>query len=74
MNSVLINDKMINDAKSRVTGLHRTFEEVGNRLKESFGEKFAAQLIPDNLTAKEKDDTEKLAFEKYSSERWNWKK
>ena len=69
-----INNKMINDVKARVMGLNRTFEQVAYNLKESFSEKFGAEIIADNLTMEEKENTKKLACEKYTSDPWNWKK
>jgi lipoate-protein ligase A len=54
--------------------LNKTFEEVADKLKVSFSEKFNAQFIVDDLTDKEKKDTEKLVTEKYSAYQWNWKK
>jgi len=69
-----IKDKMINDVKARVMGLNRTFEQVAYNLKESFSEKFGAEIIADNLTMEEKENTKKLACEKYTSDPWNWKK
>ena len=69
-----IKDKMIKDVKARVTGIDRSFEEVASNLKESFAEIFGAQIIKDTLSSKEKEDTEKLVIEKYSSRQWNWRK
>jgi lipoate---protein ligase len=69
-----IKDKMINDVKARVMGLRKTFEEISQSLKESFAEKFGAQILVDTLTTKEREDSEKLAIEKYSSHQWNWKR
>jgi lipoate-protein ligase A len=69
-----IRDKMINDAKERVMGVNRSFEEVAYNLKQSFAEKFESQLIPDNLSRKELEDTAQLAIEKYSSSGWNLRK
>ena len=69
-----IKDKMIKDVKARVTGINRSFEEVATNLKESFAEIFGAQIIKDTLNSKEKEDTEKLVIEKYSSRQWNWRK
>jgi lipoate-protein ligase A len=54
--------------------LNKTFEQVAYNLKESFSEKFGAEIIADNLTMEEKENTKKLACEKYTSEPWNWKK
>lgn len=69
-----IKDKMISDAKSRVTGLNKTFEQVACALKESFGERFGSEVISDNPTIQETEKTKKLASEKYASDPWNWKK
>ena len=66
-----IKDKMINDVKARVAGLNKAFEQVAFALKKSFGEKFAAQIVDDSLTIQEKEDTQKLANEKYRSDSWN---
>jgi lipoate-protein ligase A len=69
-----IRDKMINDVKARVMGLRKTFEEIAQSLKESFAEKFGAQILADTLTTKEREESKKLAIEKYSSHQWNWKR
>lgn len=69
-----IKDKMINDVKARVMGINKSFKEVASNLKESFAERFGAQVIIDNLSRKEVEDTEKLAVGKYSSHQWNWKR
>ncbi len=69
-----IKDKMINDVKARVTGINRSFEAVARNLKESFAEKFGVQIIVDNVTKEESEQTEKLAVKKYSSYQWNWKR
>jgi lipoate-protein ligase A len=66
-----IKDKVINDAKSRVKGLYRSFEEVAYNLKESFCEKFGAEMLVDSLTKKEEEDSNMLAIRKYSSDQWN---
>lgn len=66
--------KMINDVKERVMGLNKSFEQVAYNLKESFREKFGAQIIVDNLTTDEMEKTKKLASEKYSSDLWNRRK
>jgi lipoate---protein ligase len=69
-----IKDKMISDAKQRVMGLNRSFEEIAYSLKKSFAQKFDAQMISDSLTEREIENTEQLATEKYSSIRWNLRK
>jgi lipoate-protein ligase A len=69
-----IKDKMISEVKARVTGMNKKFEEVAENLKESFGEKFCAEIIADTLTREEQEECEKLAIEKYHSRQWNWRK
>jgi lipoate-protein ligase A len=69
-----IKDKMIKDAKARVMGLNKPFEQVASALKESFGERFGSEVIADDLTMAETEQADKLAGEKYSSDLWNWKK
>jgi lipoate-protein ligase A len=69
-----VKDKMIEDVKGRVMGLNKTFEQVAYNLKESFSEKFGAEIIVDDLTIKEEESTKKLAKEKYTSDQWNLKK
>jgi lipoate-protein ligase A len=69
-----VKDKMIDDIKGRIMGLNKTFEHVAYNLKESFSEKFGAEIIVDDLTIKEEESTKKLAKEKYTSDQWNRKK
>jgi lipoate-protein ligase A len=69
-----VKDKMIEDVKGRVMGLNKTFEQVAYNLKESFSEKFGAEIIVDDLTIKEEESTKKLVKEKYTSDQWNRKK
>ena len=66
-----VKDKMIDDAKERVMGLYRSFDEVAYNLKESFSDKFGAEIVVDNLTTKEEESTKKLTEEKYTSDKWN---
>src|SRR5262245_61509732 len=66
-----IKGKMIVDAKSRVSGLNKTYDMVACSLKESFSEKFNARIIEDDLTEKEKEDSKKMVNQKYSSYEWN---
>jgi lipoate-protein ligase A len=69
-----VKDKMIEDVKGRVRGLNKTFEQVAYNLKESFSEKFGAEIIVDDLTIKEEESTKKLVKEKYTSDQWNREK
>ena len=50
-----VKDKMIDDAKERVMGLNKPFDEVAYNLKESFSDKFGAEIVVDNLTTKERN-------------------
>jgi lipoate-protein ligase A len=69
-----VKDKMIDDAKERVMGLNKPFDEVAYNLKESFSDKFGAEIVVDNLTIKEEESTKKLTEEKYTSDKWNLKR
>jgi lipoate-protein ligase A len=69
-----IKDKMISDVKARVMGLNIPFGEVAQCLKESFAEKFGAQIVVDTLTTKEREESDRLTTEKYCSHEWNWKR
>jgi lipoate-protein ligase A len=69
-----VKDKMIDDAKERVMGLNKPFDEVAYNLKESFSDKFGAEIVVDNLTSKEEECTKKLIEEKYTSDKWNLKR
>lgn len=69
-----VKDKMIDDAKERVMGLNKPFDEVAYNLEESFSEKFGAEIVVDNLTTKEEESIKKLTDEKYSSDKWNLKR
>ncbi|HET7336801.1 MAG TPA: biotin/lipoate A/B protein ligase family protein [Candidatus Nitrosotalea sp.] len=69
-----VKDKMIDDAKERVMGLNKPFDEVAYNLKESFSDKFGAEIVVDNLTTKEEESTKKLTEEKYTSDKWNLKR
>lgn len=69
-----IRDKMISEAKQRVTSLEKSFGEVASSLKKGFSRNFHADLFVDRLSDEEKIATEKLAKEKYSTRQWNWKK
>ena len=69
-----VKDKMIDDAKERVMGLNKPFDAVAYNLKESFSDKFGAEIVVDNLTTKEEECTKKLTEEKYTSDKWNLKR
>src|SRR5215203_219367 len=69
-----VKDKMIDDAKERVMGLNKPFDEVSYNLKESFSDKFGAEIVIDNLTTKEEESIKKLTEEKYTSDKWNLKR
>jgi lipoate---protein ligase len=69
-----IRDKLIKDVKARVMGIDKTFEQVAHSVTESFGQSFGAKIVRDEITRREKEHTEKLLFEKYSSHEWNYKR
>jgi lipoate-protein ligase A len=67
-----LRDKIIKDAKERVTSLARTtFDDMTTSLKTSFAAKFESKLITDALTTKEIVRARWLAEQKYSSKEWN---
>jgi len=69
-----INDKKINNEKERVSGINKSFEEVAFALKESVKEIFDANLIFDKLRKEEKNSANKLVLEKYSTNKWNFRR
>jgi lipoate-protein ligase A len=68
-----IRDKLIGDARQRITVLNKTFDDMTDALKTGFSEKFCANLVTDTLTEKERTETKKLIREKYTTDQWNWK-
>jgi lipoate-protein ligase A len=72
-----IKDKLISNAKERVTCLNDldvniTANELEKTLKKSFEKRFGFKLIEGNLTKEEKKLAEKLSREKYSTKEWNF--
>ncbi len=67
-----LRDKIIKDAKERVTSLAgTTFDDMATSLKTSFAAKFESKLITDALSTKEISRARWLAERKYSSKEWN---
>jgi lipoate-protein ligase A len=67
-----LRDKIIKDAKERVTSLAgTTFDDMATSLKTSFAAKFESKLITDALSIKEISRARWLANRKYSSKEWN---
>ena len=67
-----LRDKIIKDAKERVTSLARiTFDDMATSLKTNFAAKFESKLITDALSTKEISRARWLANRKYSSKEWN---
>jgi lipoate-protein ligase A len=67
-----LRDKIIKDAKERVTSLAgTTFDDMATSLKTSFAAKFESKLITDALCPKEISRARWLAERKYSSKEWN---
>jgi lipoate---protein ligase len=68
-------DKIIKDAKERVTSLSgTTFDEMTSSLKTSFAEKFECTLLEDTLSSKEISRAKWLAERKYTSKEWNFRR
>ena len=67
-------DKEISDVKERVAGINRKFDEVADSLKQSACEIFNSGLYDGQLTKEEIELSEKLSLEKYSSEKWNFRR
>lgn len=67
-----LRDKIIKDAKERVTSLAgTTFDDMATSLKTSFAAKFESKLITDAMSTKEISRARWLAERKYSSQEWN---
>ena len=67
-----LRDKIIKDAKERVTSLAgTTFDDMATSLKTSFAAKFESKLITDALCPTEISRARWLAERKYSSKEWN---
>ena len=67
-----LRDKIIKDAKERVTSLAgTTYDNMATSLKTSFAAKFEAKLIDDTLSTEEISHARWLAERKYSSNEWN---
>jgi lipoate-protein ligase A len=71
-----LRDKIIKDAKERVTSLAGTtsFNEMATLLKTSFAAKFEAMLIEDSMSTKEISRARWLAEQKYCSKEWNFRR
>jgi lipoate---protein ligase len=68
-------DKIIKDAKERVTSLSgTTFDDMTSSLKTSFAEKFECTLLEDTLSSKEISRAKWLAERKYTSKEWNFRR
>jgi lipoate---protein ligase len=70
-----IRDKIIKDAKERVTSLSgTTFDDMTTSVKTSFAEKFECTLLEDTLSSKEISRAKWLAERKYTSKEWNFRR
>jgi len=75
-----IKDKLINDAKQRVTSLSDVlgrpvlFEEVASNMKKGFEEEFNVELIKGSLTDDEINDARFFHEHYFSSDEWNNKR
>ncbi|MDQ3836495.1 MAG: lipoate--protein ligase family protein [Thermoproteota archaeon] len=70
-----VRDKIIKDAKQRVTSLTGiTFDDLTLSLKTSFAIKFDANLILDKMSTEEINRARRLAEQKYRSKEWNFRR
>ena len=70
-----LRDKIIKDAKERVTSVTgTTFDELSLSLKTSFAIKFDANLVADNMSTEEINRARWLAEQKYRSKEWNFRR
>jgi lipoate-protein ligase A len=69
---------LIQQAQERMTGLRQilgravTFAELARALKTGWERRFETELVPGELSPQEKERSEKLTREKYSSREWNF--
>lgn len=69
-----ISDKNISDVKNRVAGISKTFDQVSDALKNSTRDIFGCELVSYTLSDKELESCQKLADEKFSDEKWTFKR
>jgi lipoate-protein ligase A len=69
-----ISDKNILDVKNRVAGISKTFDQVSDALKNSTRDIFGCELVSHTLSDKELESCQKLADEKFSDEKWTFKR
>ena len=70
-----LRDKIIKDAKERVTSLTgTTFDELSLSLKTSFAINFDANLVAGNMSTEEINRAKWLAEQKYRSKEWNFRR
>lgn len=70
-----LRDKIIKDAKERVTSLTGiTFDELSLSLKTSFAINFDANLVAGNMSTEEINRAKWLAEQKYRSKEWNFRR
>ncbi len=69
-----ITDKNILDVKNRVAGISKTFDQVSDALKNSTRDIFGCELVSYTLSDKELESCQKLADEKFSDEKWTFKR
>jgi lipoate-protein ligase A len=69
-----LNDKEITDAKNRVAGISKTFDQVSDSLKRSIKDVFGCDLVSHNSSLEELELYQKNMDEKYSSENWTFRR
>ncbi len=74
VHSEKMKDKIIQDVKSRVTGLKKTFDEVSSSLQKSFSKKFGVEIFNDDVKTDEEIEARIMQKHKYGSDDWNYKR
>ena len=65
----------IENLRKRITSIKKeiNYSEMANSIKQGFQKNFGFEMIDDSLTIEERNLTEKLRKEKYSTKEWNYK-
>ncbi len=69
-----IRDKLIANVKERVSGIHKSYDEVAAALKKGFAEQFNAEFAEGGLSSEELELGRRIAEEKFSRKEWNEKR
>jgi lipoate-protein ligase A len=75
-----IKDKLISDAKQRVTSIHHclgkevSFKEVAGAMKRGFEEGFHVELVEGKLSKEELGLAKQFEKESFSKKEWNYRR